>query len=81
MAVLFSVSFMSHESEHDCIGEECQICAIVGKVTETLENLFFAVVPIAILGAVFFGVTRVFGEKPFALDSETPVRLKVKLSD
>ena len=81
LSVLFSVSFISHEAGHDCAGEGCQICAIIGKMSDILENLATAISPIAILGALFFCVTSSFTGGFFELVSETPVRLKVKLSD
>ena len=81
LSILFSISVLSHEADHDCIGEECQICAIIGKVSELLDGFGCNFAVFAVLAALSFSVARVFGEDSSPFVAETPVRLKVKLSN
>lgn len=81
LSLVFSISFISHEAEHDCVGEECVICAVISRCAEFLERLL-AVSALALLfGAVRSFVICVVGEAEAVFATHSPVKLKVKLSN
>ncbi len=78
-ALAFSVSFIIHESGHNCIGESCRVCALVAAVNETVSNISSAVLACALaLALIYIGYKYIFC---FVDNSSqgTPVVLKVKL--
>ena len=81
LSVLFSASFVSHEADHDCGGEDCQICAMINKCTELLGDALTSVAGAAIFGILVYSLCRVTGGLGISSLFFTPVRLKVKLTD
>ena len=86
LLLAFSTFFLCAEmaviTDHDCCGEVCSVCALIGQIRELLVELCLA-------GLVFCGVAVVkltlsmtlFGvQRPIAA-FYTPVQLKIKLSD
>ena len=81
LSLVFSISFISHEAEHDCVGEECVICAVISRCAEILERLL-AVSALALLfGAVRSFVICVVCASQSVCSTHSPVKLKVKLSN
>ena len=81
LSLVFSISFISHEAEHDCVGEECVICAVISRCAEILERLL-AVSALALLfGAVRSFVICVVCASRSVCSTHSPVKLKVKLSN
>ena len=79
--VLFSAFYISAEAEHDCTGEDCQVCAVIQQSENTLRGFadgmvlqLSAVVPVLfiILAAALF-VT--------AFPQETLISRKVRLNN
>jgi hypothetical protein len=81
LTLIFSVSFVSHGAFHECVGEECHICAVINKCAELLRDLLLSVAGIAIFGILVFSFSSTVNDfrKPFS--AFTPVRLKVKLTN
>ena len=81
LSVLFSISFVSHGASHDCVGEDCQICAVINKCAETLRDIVALGACTAIFGILVFSFSSTVNDfrKPFS--AFTPVRLKVKLTN
>ena len=81
MSILLSVSFVSHEATHECVGEDCQICAAVSKCAEVLEKLLAVATFVSLFGLVVYTT----GCADFSVGASwvvfTPVKLKVKLSN
>lgn len=86
-AVLFLVTMITSflvvafEANHDCIGDDCSVCAIIEVCRNTVKVLGSTLAAAACIAA--------FGRVSFASDpllpalaaSKTPVRLKVKFSN
>lgn len=51
----FSVFFIAHEADHECIGEECPICEQIVICEKTLEELGSGIIAITIIIATVFG--------------------------
>ena len=81
LSLLFSISFITHEVSHDCAGEECRICAVITRCAETLEKLYAAASAISLFGFLAVFVVTVATRGEASCVSDTPVKLKVKLSD
>lgn len=81
LSFLLSVSFVSHGSFHECLGEDCRICVVIQKCAETLRELLAVGGIIAFFGIAFFALSHNEEEFGQSFVSVTPVRLKVKLSD
>lgn len=78
-ALMASLIVIIHEADHDCIGENCPVCAVIAACKNTLKK--FGGIP----GAAAFALACLcFTASVVALFStvtynETPVLLKVKL--
>lgn len=82
MAVmLFSSAYVAHLADHDCIGEGCQICAVLENCQQNLKNLLaVAVVAVFVAAAAhFFWGSNPYFKKIFT--QNTLIQLKVKLSN
>ena len=79
--VLFSVFYIAAETDHDCCGEDCPICACIHQCENTLRGIddgtsarfaAFAPVIIVLLAAVFVIA---------AVSQDTLVSRKVRLNN
>ena len=80
-AMLLSVLLIAHETNHECIGEDCQVCARLAACENSLKNISGAVTASAVLAAVCFVFVRTLLCSPVLCAASSPVSLKVKLSD
>jgi hypothetical protein len=80
-AMLLSVLFIAHETNHECIGEDCQVCARLAACENSLKNISGAVTASAVLAAVCFVFVRALLGASVTGVPLTPVSLKAKLSD
>ena len=80
-AMLLSVLFIAHETNHECIGEDCQVCARLAACENSLKNISGAVTAAAAVTAVCFVFVRTLLCSPVLCAASSPVSLKVKLSD
>lgn len=69
-----------HTTGHDCKGEDCLLCLAVSMSSNTLRFLMILASAIAII-SIFAVAYRAFITVESSSVIETPVRLKVKLSD
>ena len=55
ISIIISVLFLVHETNHDCTGEDCPICAMMEIVSNNLESMGvgMAVVFAAVVFAAF----------------------------
>ena len=81
LVMLFSVVYIALESEHDCCGEDCMICAQLRACEELLQNLLLTT---ALLSAAVCFCARIciiaHTDLRFA-HPHTLIALKVKLSN
>ncbi len=80
-AMLFSVLFIAHESQHDCSGNNCSVCMKIEACESALRNISGAVSAAAVLAAVSFVFVKAVLSVSAVCVQPTPVSLKVKLSD
>ena len=81
-SLLLSAAFVLAEMHHSCVGAQCEICHAVAQSVSYLKanaaSLLPAVLFLSVLFAVFFVL---FGEIQSKTRMDSPVTLKVKLSD
>ena len=78
--VLFaSFYFILHESNHDCSGEECPVCALVAVCRNTLKNFSAALVLYALLRSLAPGIIASVSCRDDHSCFASPVSLKVRL--
>ena len=63
---------------HDCIGADCSVCALIETSRNTMIGLALAVT-VHQLANIIFTISNIYRSIP--LGNDTPVALKVKLSD
>ena len=81
LVLLSSSVFILSHADHDCSGVDCPVCEQLYTCAQNLKNLtaaFIAAV-IAITFAVFLRMSSWYTQVNYVLN--TPVHLKVKLSD
>lgn len=78
-AIMLSLTLLSYESNHDCIGEDCQVCAQLASARERMKSVFAAVVAFAVAFALTYIHDKgaVCSARSFA--QGTLVALKVEL--
>ncbi len=80
-ALVFSSLCLAAESEHDCSGEHCHVCALLAVCRHTLRLLASALS----VAASFLTAAGVFVDSALRTrrdgNAPTPVVLKVKLSN
>ena len=79
--VLFSVSFIAAEADHDCCGDDCPICACIHLCENTLEQIGSGVATQAavIIPAILFCISILLSV--CVCRQETPVSRKVRLNN
>ncbi len=80
-AVLLSVIFIAHETDHNCIGDGCSVCARIAVCETVLRNICTAVFAATAVTAVRFTYVSMKAAADKLFKVTTPVSLKVKLSD
>ena len=81
IAMLFSVLFIAHETEHECTGADCQVCMKIDACENAIKNISGAVAAAAALAAVCYVFVRTLLPMRSFCAASSPVTLKVKLSD
>ena len=72
-----SIIFLPHA--HDCVGSECTVCALIEISRNTIIGLGLAAT-VHQLANIIFTISSTYKSIPSGND-DTPVALKVKLSD
>ena len=78
-ALMTSLFVIMHEADHDCIGENCPVCAVIAVCQNTLKTLGGIVGAAALAFACFSFTASVIAFFRTISYNETPVSLKVKL--
>ena len=63
---------------HDCVGADCSVCALIETSRNTMIGLALAAT-VHQLANIIFTISNTY--KSIPLSNDTPVALKVKLSD
>ena len=71
-----SIVFLPHA--HDCVGADCSVCALIETSRNTMIGLALAAT-VHQLANIIFTISNTY--KSIPLGNDTPVALKVKLSD
>lgn len=80
LALVFSAFYIAAGADHDCPGESCEVCRHIAQCEKLLRTLL-------LLAAALFAVAKdaLFSVRPTdraaSAVGDTPVSLKVKLSD
>lgn len=81
LALVFSAFYIAAEADHDCPGESCEVCRHIAQCEKLLRTLLL------LAAAALFAVAKdaLFSVRPTdraaSAVGDTPVSLKVKLSD
>ena len=80
LASVLSVAFVISHSDHECIGEQCEICLQISHITNILKQLRAAVFSIAVfITAVLTAMLAAYDNRtPYFV---TPISLKVKMNN
>ena len=75
--LIFGVLFIAAEAEHDCIGEDCPVCAVISLFVNALKTLSKAGIsaPLTALFS-FFIILRLYY---YLSVIKTPVTLRIRL--
>lgn len=80
LSFLLCAAFMAVHTEHNCCGEGCAVCALLGLCERVLRGLFPLLAAAVTLAAPRKGRAAAAGA-PGVRDRMTPVLLRVKLTD
>lgn len=79
--VMFSAFYVVAENNHDCSGENCPICFQINMCESTVKSIGTAVVAVACLAVTVFVLILNNLKDSDSYLLETPVSLKVKLTN
>ncbi len=75
-----SIFFVAHESDHECIGEDCPICEQIVICENTIQELGTGIITIIIiLATVFGGVYKLLSLADNRTKNESLVSLKIEM--
>ncbi|MBK6087878.1 hypothetical protein [Ruminococcus difficilis] len=77
----FSLFVVAAEAGHDCLGEDCPICELIAVCENNVRGLSLILVFISLIVALALMRTFITYSRPFVFDTQTPVSLKVKLTN
>ena len=78
-AMLASLFVVAHEAEHDCLGENCPVCAVFTVCVRTLKTLGCGLGAAAIVFACCRFAALLISALRTGSGVSTPISLKVKL--
>lgn len=81
IGLVFTSVFIAENSEHQCSGIDCQICAHVNSGIKTFNNLITKPENALAIVSLFWVAVLVIGIKNSAVSSDTLIDLKIKLSN
>lgn len=79
--LLFSVFYIAAASDHDCIGEHCQVCCQISACENTLKTLSYGVCIAAFAVATVYAFIRLIELFTRSVQTNSLVALKVKLTN
>ena len=79
LAVAASLFVITQEADHDCVGEDCPVCAVIASCRKTLKALCGILIAAALLFASSRLTAALLGVYRVEFFHETPILLRVKL--
>lgn len=77
----FSLAVVAAEADHECCGEDCPICEIIAICENNIKGLSLILVFVSLMVALALMRTFLRDTRAFHCQSQTPVSLKVKLTN
>ena len=77
----FSVCVIATEAGHDCHGENCPICEIIAICENNIKGLSLILVFVSLMVALALLGAFIRETRKLRYQSQTPVSLKVKLTN
>lgn len=81
IALTVSFCFVIAESDHDCSGEDCHVCRAIAAVSNIIVKFSLAVALVFSVLPLVFAAIAVISARTENTVFNTPVKLKVKLSN
>ena len=79
--LLFSVFYIAVNSDHDCVGEHCQVCCRIAACENTLKTLSGGAFIVAFAVATVYILIRIIEFFTSSVIANSLVALKVKLTN
>ena len=79
--VLASFTFLMHEADHHCTGEDCVICCILEQCRNTVKKIGTGAAITVLFAVVSFTVCRLSAECGGFMIPHTPVSGKIRLNN
>ena len=80
-ALLFSLLFLVAEAGHDCASDDCAICRIIAVAEDVLKKAALLFCAAAVAVVVCLSAAKTLPALSAARRNDTPVLLRVKLSN
>lgn len=77
-SLIITTSFIVGETEHECVGGECEICAQISSCQDSLKKIAL-VKPLLLILAIVFVLVKSIVLFSDVFNKATPFALKVKL--
>ncbi len=77
----FSLAVVAAEADHECCGEDCPICELIAVCENNFRGMSLILVFVSLLVALALMRTFLRDTHAFLCQSQTPVSLKVKLTN
>ena len=79
VAVMTSLFVVAHEADHDCVGEDCHVCAVIAvcqTILKTLRDALIVAATVLVCIAITAPIVCLFRIRS---SHSTPISLKDKL--
>lgn len=81
LTVAFSLCVIAVEAGHDCHGEDCAVCELIEACEDHIKGMSLISVLLSLMAALILLRALPRGTRAFFCRSQTPVSLKVKLTN
>lgn len=78
---LASLFYIFSETEHECSGENCPVCACIHQAQQALRNLSSGAAAGQLMTAVFISLFAAFAVHFFVISCDSPVKRRVRLNN
>ena len=78
---LASLFYILSETEHECSGENCPVCACIHQAQQALRNFSSGAAAGQLMTAVFISLFAAFAVHFFVISCDSPVKRRVRLNN
>lgn len=78
---LASLFYIFSETEHECSGENCPVCACIHQAQQALRNIGSGAAAGQLITAVFISLFAAFAVHFFVISCDSPVKRRVRLNN